>query len=130
MTLCLFACCRELDKFFDNYLGFVSWKFCYIFPVLALIYAYRHKNNIGDNIFSFCASPAFYMMCCAMIVIIPLAQCIGHNPFIADVMGKYRVADIKELFEESCETIGYFIIFLASIETGFNLLSLKKNKNI
>ncbi len=61
-----------------------------------------------------------------MIIIFPIAQCIGHGPFVRDVLGIQSIAEIKELFEESGETIGYFLILLSSIEFYLSLLKGKK----
>ena len=98
----------------------------FIFPISAVVYAYIHKRTLRNTLIDFYSSPAFYMMCCAMIIIFPIAQCIGHGPFVRDVIGDYRVADIKEFFEESCETMGYFLILLSSIEFYLGLLRTKK----
>lgn len=121
-SLCFFASCRELDKFFDRNIPYISWKIAYIFPIMALSYTVKHIKNLRNTIINFYSSPAFFMMCSALIITLPIAQCIGHGPFVRNVLGDYRIADIKEFFEESCETIGYFTILLSSIETYFGLL--------
>lgn len=124
-SLSFFASFRELDMFFDRNLPILSWKIAYIFPISALYYAYTHKKNVRNTLIPFYSSSAFYMMCCAMIIIIPISQCIGHGPFIRDILGDYRVGDIKEIFEESGEFIGYFLILLSSIEMYLGLLKQK-----
>lgn len=124
-SLCFFASCRELDKFFDESGLIFSWKLSYLFPISAIIYAKFHYKNLRNTLINFYSSPSFFMMCSAMIIILPIAQCIGHGPFVRDVLGDNRVGDIKEFFEESCETIGYFLILLSSIETYFSLLKKK-----
>lgn len=124
-SLSFFASCRELDKFFDETFPLIGWKFSFIIPISAIIYAYRNKKTLRNTLIDFYSSPAFYMMCCAMIIIFPIAQCIGHGPFVRDVLGNYRVGDIKEFFEESCETMGYFLIMLSSIEFYLSLLKRK-----
>ena len=121
-SLCFFASFRELDKFFDRNMPFISWKVAYLFPLSAIIYAKFHFKNLRNTLIDFYSSPAFFMMCCAMIIVLPIAQCIGHGSFVREVLGDFRVGDIKEFFEESCETMGYFIILLSSIETYFGLL--------
>ena len=125
-SLSFLASCRELDMFFDKSVPFIGWEIGYIFPVSAILYAYKNKKTVRNTLIDFYASPAFYMMCCAMIIIFPIAQCIGHGPFVRDVIGDYRVGDIKEFFEESCETMGYFLIVLSSIEFYLALLKPKK----
>lgn len=125
-SLSIFASFRELDRFFDNLFPIVSWKLGYIFPISAIVYAKIHFKNLRNTLIDFCSSSAFFMMGCAIIIILPIAQCIGHGPFVRDVLGDFRVADIKEFFEESCETIGYFIILLSSIEMYWGLLKKRK----
>lgn len=125
-SLSFLASCRELDMFFDKTVRIVGWEIGFIFPISAIVYAYMHRRTLRNTLIDFYSSPAFYMMCCAMIIIFPIAQCIGHGPFVTDVIGNYRVADIKEFFEESCETMGYFLILLSSIEFYLGLLRVKK----
>mgnify|MGYP006916023687 CR=1 FL=1 len=119
-SFCFFATCRELDSFFDKLIPVISWKFGYFFPLLAGIYAFLTFNSTIKSSLQFLASQSFFMMCCAIIIILPIAQCIGHRPLIVAVLGQHNVADIKQLFEECCELIGYFIILLSSIEYNIN----------
>jgi hypothetical protein len=125
-SLSFLASVRELDKFFDESVKFVGWEIGFLFPVSALIFAYKNRRALRNTLIDFYSSSAFYMMCCAMIIILPIAQCIGHGPFVRDVLGDFRVGDIKEFFEESCETMGYFLILLSSIEFYLGLLKSKK----
>ena len=125
-SLSFLASCRELDMFFDKQVQFIGWEIGFIFPISAMIYAYKNKRTLRNTLIEFYASPAFHMMCCAMIIIFPIAQCIGHSPFVRDVLGIQNIAEIKELFEESGETIGYFLILLSSMEFYLSLLKGKK----
>jgi hypothetical protein len=125
-SLTFLASCRELDMFFDKNIPVIGWEIGFLFPVCAIIYAYKNKRTLRNTLIDFSASSTFSMMCCAMIIIFPIAQCIGHGPFVRDVIGDYRVGDIKEFFEESCETMGYFLIVLSSIEFYLALLKPKK----
>lgn len=120
-SFALLAAFREQDKFLDENLPLVSWKIGFLFPVAALFYAYRQRLAMKRSLLMFLDSPAFYMMSVAVIIIIPAAQCIGHRPFVADVLGAGRVAVIKELIEESLEAVGYFLIFLSSLECFLGL---------
>ena len=119
-SFCFFASCRELDSFFDKLIPVISWKFGYFFPLLAGIYGFLTLNSTIKSALQFLASPSFLMMCCAIIIILPIAQCIGHRPLITATLGNRNVANIKQLFEECCELIGYFIILLSSIEYNIN----------
>ncbi len=125
-TCALMAAFRELDKFLDSELPVISWRLGFIFIFGALYYAYRHREIFEKNLLRFLSSTSFYMLCGAVIVIIPIAQCIGHRPFVINVLGEDKVANIKEFFEESCEAVGYFWILLSSLECYFDLLQKRK----
>ncbi len=119
-SFCFFATCRELDSFFDKSVPVISWKFGYFFPLLAGIYGFLTLHSTIKSSLQFLSSQSFFMMCCAVIIILPIAQCIGHRPLIVSVLGNHDVANIKQLFEECCELIGYFLILLSSIEYNIN----------
>ena len=115
-SLCLAAFCRELDTWFDE-LWFLGWKFALIFPVLAFIYICYHLDEFRKSLPRFCSSSAFFMMYSVAIIILPLAQCVGHKSFFVDALGP--IADprlVRRLFEESVEYLGYILLFLSSIE--------------
>ncbi len=112
---------RELDKVLDELLPVISWRIGFIFPLIALYMAWKYRYCLKKTLVRFFTSPSFYMMCCAMVIIIPIAQCIGHRPFVVNVLQIKDVADIKEMFEEACEVMGYLLILLSSIECYFSL---------
>ena len=115
-ALCLAAFCRELDAWFDD-LWPLGWQFALLFPVIALGYVAFHLKDFRKSVVDFCCSPAFFLMYCAAIIILPVAQCIGHKSFFVDALGTATNARaVRRLFEESCEYIGYTLMFLSSIE--------------
>lgn len=121
-SLCLMACCRELDAWFDQ-LCFLGWQFSLIFPVLALIYIYRHLKEFRKSLIPFCSSSAFFMMYGVAVIILPVAQCVGHKHFFEDALGP--ITDprlVRRLFEESVEYLGYVLLFLSSIEYYLTLV--------
>ena len=112
---------RELDMFFDDYLPIISWRIGFIFPLIAFYQAWQYRHVLKKTLVRFFTSPSFYMMCCAMIIIVPTAQCIGHRSFVVNILGHNNIASIKEMFEEACEAVGYLLILLSSIECYFSL---------
>lgn len=124
-SLCFLAGCRELDKTIDELIAGVRWRIGFIFPLIALQYVLKNKVKFYQNILIFLNSLPFNLMFCAMIIIFPIAQCIGHRPLIVDVLGNNQMAATKELFEECAEVMGYFLIFLASIESFVSLVRKK-----
>ena len=119
-SCCFLASFRELDKFFDHNIQFVSWKLGFVFPTAALIYAGKDFEKSIKNILKFITQPSFFMMCFAVIMVFPVAQLIAHRPFVEAVLGSRNLQAVKEFFEECCEGIGYFLILLASLEYCIN----------
>jgi len=119
---CALAFCRELDSVLDAALPAVSWRIGFAFPLLAIVYILRHRNQFRSSLFLFLQTPAVVMLFSALVVIIPVAQMIGHHSFLKAILVNIEhINHIKELFEEAAELIGYFIVFCASLELHFNL---------
>ncbi len=118
--LCCLAVFRELDKFFDALLPLVSWKIGFIFVVLPLAYACRRLPQFIRQVMALCRMPAFAMMACAFMVVIPMAQLIGHKAFLVLVLQVEHYGVVKQLIEESVEYLGYCMLFCSSIEAMFN----------
>ncbi len=129
-ALILAAFIRENDAFFDEWVPVISWKFCWLFPLAAIWYALRHRDETRESVMYFLHTRAFYMMLTSMSIIIPAAQCVGHRKFLQDLIADPNVNYIivRRALEEPLELLGYFIILLAAIECGFELLP-QKNKS-
>ena len=125
-ALTAFCFVRELDSFFEHLLPVISWKFAYCCPLAALGYAFTKRKNLTKPLFDFLGSSAFDLMFCAMIIFIPLAQCIGHKPFIAQATGSSQnLFLIRRMIEESMELVAYVLIFLSAIELHCGLFKKK-----
>lgn len=124
-ALCFLAGCRELDKTLDLLICGLRWRIGFIFPLIAIGYALKHKDIARKNICSFLENQSFYIMFCALIIIFPVGQCIGHRPLVVNVIGESQMPQIKELFEECSEVIGYFLILLSSVESYIGLIRKK-----
>ena len=119
-SLCAFAACRELDSFFDDHIPFIGWKFAFLAIVLAIAYALNNWRRTREELFTFFRHPSFPMMCGAITIILPIAQCVGHRSFVINVLQMDHVGCIKEFIEESIETVGYFILICSAIELFWN----------
>ncbi len=115
-SLCAFAVCRELDNFLGAHIPVVGWKIGVVFPIASISYALADWQETRREFFIFLHHPAFEIMMCAMVLVLPVAQCIGHKSFLVNVLQEEHVGRIKELLEESLETIGYFILLCAAVE--------------
>ena len=127
-SLGLTALIREQDKWFEIHLPAVSWYFCWIFPAAAIINLC--VKRAGNSILQFLQSGSFNMMFTAMVIIIPVAQMLGHRSFLADLLNTPRVDTIilRRLVEEPIELLGYMQILLASFE--FLIEHIKSGKMV
>ena len=112
------ACVRELDAYFEAILPIISWKFCWAFPIAALIYNLRHQQAARESLVSFLRSNSFNMLVTAAIIIIPMAQLLGHRSFLTDLLEDPDVDTylLRRILEEPIELMGYLQILLASLE--------------
>lgn len=129
VALCILGLCREQDAWFDAHLPILSWRIGYFFPALAVVCGLWHFKSFKKQVIELLRTPAVSLMFCAMVMVIPCAQCIGHRPLIAAVMvddNSVEVFAVRRMIEETGELLGYLLIFLAAIELIFNL---KKSSN-
>ena len=121
-TLTAFAFIREQDAFFEDFFPIISWKFAWLLPLFGAWNLFGKCKNFKKIFFSFLDSSAFLLMFIAMIVFIPLAQCIGHRPFIAVSIGTPdNMSVIRRFIEETMELMAYVLVFLSSIELHLEL---------
>jgi hypothetical protein len=117
-SLALAAVIREQDAFLETNLPYVSWYFCWLFPIAAIINIIRKRRTLGDSIVTFLSSSSFHMMVTALVVILPVAQLLGHRSFLVDMVNDPDVDAIllRRALEEPIELLGYLQILLASLE--------------
>lgn len=129
LAMCIIAAfIRELDAFFDAHLPVISWKFCFLFPILGAAVLRKQICRDRAPLFEFFRSSSFGIMLMAFITIVPLAQCIGHRHFIIDVLGTEEDPRlIRRFLEEPFELMGYIQILLAAIEFYFELIRKHRN---
>lgn len=117
------ALIREQDAFLDEHLPIISWKFCFIFPLMGLAALWRQVRTDRAPLFEFFRSGSFGIMLMAFVTIVPLAQCLGHRHFVIDVLGTEEEPRlIRRFLEEPFEFMGYIQLLLASIEFYFDLI--------
>ena len=121
-SVCALTVFRELDSFMDDAIPLVSWRVGFLFVAAAGAYACRHMADCRTSIPPFLDTTAFTMMVFSLVIIVVIGQLVGHKPFLHNVLIEYdHVGPIKELFEESVETIGYYCLACASIELLFDI---------
>ena len=124
--MCLFAIGRELDSFLDKNIGFIGWKIAFVMLIAPGVYCILDWRRTLMEFMVIARKRSFTLMYCAVIVLLPIAQCIGHKPFIINVLETSHVGLIKELIEESIETIGYFLVLCSSVELSMMQKYTKK----
>ncbi len=130
VVLCILGLCREQDAWFDTHLPVFSWRIGYLFPTLSVVHGLWHFKSFKKQVIELLRTPAVSLMFCAMAMIIPCAQCIGHRPLIAAVMiddNPRAVFAVRRMIEETGELLGYLLIFLAAVELIFNLKKLSRS---
>ncbi len=126
-ALCFAATCRELDFFFDHNLPVISWKFCYIFPIAAIAYAATHREGLREVFFTFIRSNTFYLLLCAVLVIVIIAQAVAHRSFLYDVLGTgINMSLTRRVIEEPIELVGYLLILFSTYDFYAELISKEK----
>lgn len=121
--LTLAALVREQDAYLDDIIPLIGWKWCWIFPISGLILIIRQRHSIGPAMRTFQQTHAFHMMVTAVVIIIPVGQCLGHRSFLADML-ENDAADaylVRRMMEEPVELLGYIQILLASLECWIEL---------
>ncbi len=118
--LCALGACREMDRVLDSLIPVVSWRIGLLFVVVPCAWNLKHFEEFQDSLCRFLSTKCFVMLCTAFSIILVLGQLIGHKPYLKAVMLDIEhLGTIKEMVEESIETIGYLIILLASAESFF-----------
>lgn len=115
----LSAVIREQDAFFDELIPVIGWKWCWIFPVAGIVNIIRNRSSLQTQVNTFLTSNSFHMMMTAAILMIPVAQCLGHRSFMADLLNNkmYDAVLVRRILEELVELIAYIMLVFAAIES-------------
>lgn len=126
MLLCglaLAALVREQDAYLDKAIPYIGWTWCWLFPLAGLVLLIRQLRRETDTFTHFLRSHSFHMMMTALVIIIPIAQCLGHRSFLEDLLDNPGIDShlVRRIMEEPIELLGYLQILLASIEAALEL---------
>lgn len=117
--LCLvsaFAAIRELDGFFDK-MPFIRWEMPDAVIVVAGVWlGLRSRQILISQTESFISSVPFGVLWAGIVVVVIIAQLIGHGRFLEMALGDDYRRDYKRVIEETCELCGYFILFFGALE--------------
>ncbi len=127
--LCALGSCREMDRVLDSLIPVLSWKVGVLFVIVPIVFALKHIDETIECLNRFLRSRSFIMLCGAFTIVFVLAQLIGHKPYLKAVfVDVEHLGTIKEMVEESIETISYLIILLASVESWFEFGTIATEK--
>lgn len=128
-ALCFAATCREMDYYFEQVLPIISWKFCYLFPIAALVYAAKNRTGLRDSLMAFLHSHAFHLLLCSVLVIVIISQAIAHRSFLTDVLGNdIDMSLTRRVIEEPIEMVGYMLILFSTMEFYIELIARERRK--
>jgi hypothetical protein len=110
------AAIRELDGLLDDKLPF-SWKGPMLLGVALTVYiGFSHRRKLGSQIDYFSKTASFGILWAGFVIVVLLAQLIGHGAFLEKVMGDDYQHQYKRVIEEIFEMFGYLIILFGSLE--------------
>lgn len=115
------AASRELDLVLDAVVPRIGWKAGYALLGYGAYRAYRGRRRLRAQAREFFATRAFGMTWGAFMVAVPVAQLVGHGPFLELAMGDDYAWGYKHMLEETLETAGYLLLLFAAIEAHFQL---------
>jgi len=110
------AVVRELDKILDGILP-GGWQGPAV--VLIALFAFlwhRYRHTFWDQVTSFVKTAPFGVLWAGFVIAVLLAQLVGHGTFLQLIMGDDYDRTYKRVIEEICETFGYTVILLGSVE--------------
>lgn len=108
---------RELDFFLDFYLVDNLWQvLCGLLLSVAFVYVGRNQERFGQAWRRSWPSAGLALIIGGMILLIPYAQLIGHEPLWKGIMGDDYLRIIKVIAEEFIELGAYGMIVIGSAE--------------
>lgn len=115
-ALIALAAVRELDGLLDGLVPWLGWKAGFVLLVPAAWLACRRGRALRAQAARFVPSPAFAVLWAGFLVAVPVAQLLGHGPFLRAVMGDAYEFAVKQAIQESLESVGYLLLVAGSVE--------------
>lgn len=111
------AAFRELDAVLESLVPWLGWKIgpTVLLPLLLGLLIVR-AGRVREQFGAFLGSPAFVLGWAGFMMVVPIAQLIGHGPFLEAMLGDHYHRAYKHAIEESAELIGYIMLAAAAVE--------------
>lgn len=113
----ILALAREMDKILDSCIPVFGWQAVFLLIVPLILMQFRNGQELRKQLLKFVTSPAMAIFLMGIVIIIPLAQCIGDGDYLRAAMGGEYIRRYKTLLEESLELYGYVILLCGAFET-------------
>ncbi|MFW0718191.1 hypothetical protein [Pedobacter sp. N23S346] len=108
---------REQDAYLDLHYFDGAWQMIVLFSLpFPIYYAIRNRKLLLENLKVYTSLFAFGMMISGVLTTYIFSRLYGRKIFWMAAMEKDYMRDVKNISEESLETYGYLLIFIASIE--------------
>ncbi|MGI6353861.1 MAG: hypothetical protein GX937_06155 [Lentisphaerae bacterium] len=117
MSCSMIAIAREVSKILDKYIPVLGWKAVFLLVAPLILMQLRNGQKLRKQISKFITSHAMAIFMMGIIIIIPLAQCIGDANYLRTAIGGEKIHVYETLFEESMELYGYVILLCGAFET-------------
>lgn len=115
--LALACMVRELHFFFDKNVADNFWQVVVaIILALLIVYTARHRKRLHIAWLRLWPSPGITLMFAGASVLFVFVQIIGHEPLWEAILGDGYARIAKLAVEEFIELIGYFFVFIGTLE--------------
>ena len=123
---------REQDAYLDLHYFDGAWQTIVIMSLPFPIYfAIIRRKMLMDNLKVYTSLFAFGIMTSGVLTTYIFSRLYGRKIFWMAAMENGYMRDVKNISEESLETYGYLLIFIASIELIFLIKRLdERSKNV
>lgn len=121
----LLAGCRELDALLDEWVPWIGWKIGFLLVLYPLVRSFARRRELKPQLALFSATAAFAILWAGLVVALPIAQLVGHGPFLQLAMGDGYVYVYKQMIEEILELMGYLLLLAGGIEAVAELRSAR-----
>ena len=116
-AICSIAAMRELDNILDKAIPVLGWRAPGLVILGVIVFmVYHHRHTLFDQINFFVKTAPFGILWTGCVLVVLLAQLLGHGHFLEAVMGDDYSHRYKRVIEEIFELFGYIIILISAIE--------------
>ncbi|WP_092211294.1 hypothetical protein [Desulfoluna spongiiphila] len=122
------AAIREFDFALDRYVFDGAWQaMALIVAAFTFIHAWHHRTALKEAVLSFIGRPSFGVMAAGGITVLVFSRLLGRQVLWQAVMHEGYMRSVKNAVEESCELLGYSLIFFGTLEFLYEAILARKN---